>query len=180
MEQKPTSLSEHTIQGFIELKPISDVSDRYIEWLNDPAINRYLETKFDTQDRASVEGFVRQVNASKDSHLFGIFLNDSHIGNIKVGPINRFHEVADVSLLIGERAEWGKGHARTAISLITGYAFQTLKLHKTMAGMYEGNTASHRAFLKCGYIDAGRWLKHRKLDGQWVDQIWVEKSNPSH
>ena len=66
------------------------------------------------------------MNNSPVDAMFGIFLNDSHqhIGNIKSGNIDPFHRRAEVGLVIGDRAVWGKGYAAEAISLATRYGFE--------------------------------------------------------
>ena len=71
-----------------ELGP-DDVTERYLAWLNDPEVKRYLETRHRRQDLVAIRAFVARVNASEDEHLFGICLtaDGRHIGNIKLGPI---------------------------------------------------------------------------------------------
>ena len=114
---------------------------------------------------------------SKNNFLFGIFLkeNNEHIGNIKIGNINSFHRFADLGIMIGKKELWGKGYATEAIKLATRFAFRKLNLHKLTAGMYAPNKGSHKAFLKCGYVDAGRLRKHRSFNKRYVDNLVVEK-----
>ena len=137
---------------FRELQP-DDVSTDYIAWLNDPEINRFLETRFDPQDEASIRGFVTAQAASADAFLLRIGLrgSDTHIGNIKLGPINRCHDRAQISLLIGSRAHHGQGYATEAICAVTRWGFRTHELARIEGGCYADNLASLRAFLKAGY-----------------------------
>lgn len=142
---------------YLRLLQTSDVSDAYVRWLGDPEVNRYLETRFQPQTHASIMEFVKAKLGSKTELLFAICLaaDDRHIGNIKLGPINEHHRSADVSLFIGEKAEWGKGYAGEAISLVTKHAFTRLKLNKLKAGCYGANQGSARAFERCGYVREG-------------------------
>lgn len=139
-----------------ELRP-EDVSPDYVGWLNDPAINRYLETRFSPQDEAAVRAFVAAQLASPDAFLFRIALagTDRHIGNIKLGPINRAHGSAKISLLIGARDQHGQGLATEAIAAVTAWGLATQGLHRVEGGCYADNLGSLRAFLKCGYAVEG-------------------------
>ena len=74
----------------IILRPltVSDFSDQYLGWLNDPKINRYLETRWQEQNRNTIEIFLEEMGKSENSVLFGIFYDGKHLGSIKIGPGN--------------------------------------------------------------------------------------------
>ncbi|HTK36157.1 MAG TPA: GNAT family N-acetyltransferase [Caulobacteraceae bacterium] len=156
------------------LRPLSeaDVTPAYVAWLNDPEVNRYLETRHSPQTLQTVADFVAAVNARKGEHLFGIILreNDRHIGNIKLGPVHPVHRLGDVSLLIGERTVWSRGYAAEAIARLVRHAFDDLKLAKLSAGLYAANVGSERAFLKAGFVREGLRRAHYDLDG-WRSDI---------
>jgi RimJ/RimL family protein N-acetyltransferase len=152
----------------------ADCSERYVSWLNQPEINRYLETRFELpQTLESVRDYVAAVGARSDEHMFGIFLDGGvrHIGNIKVGPISSTHRVADVSLLLGEREHWGKGIATEAIQAVSRYAFARLDVRKLSASMYAPNYGSTRAFEKAGWRHEGIRRDHYLLDGAPCDIV---------
>jgi len=154
-----------------ELRP-SDVSEAYVAWLNDPEVSQYLETRHSLQNMETVRAFVEMVLARENEHLFGIFLHDGrHIGNIKVGPVRAYHNLADVSLLIGARDCWGKGYAAEAIEAASRHAFVALGVRKLCASMYAPNEGSRRAFLKTGYREEGRRRNHYVLDGTPCDLV---------
>jgi RimJ/RimL family protein N-acetyltransferase len=141
---------------FRELRP-EDVSADYTAWLNDPEINRFLETRFSPQDETSIRAFVASQAASPDAFLLRVGLRDceTHIGNIKLGPINRSHASAQISLLIGSRSHHGQGYATEAINAVTAWGFAEHGLARIEAGCYAENLGSLRAFLKAGYTVEG-------------------------
>ena len=155
------------------LRPLeaADCTPRYLGWLQDPQVNRFLETRFAEQSLARIREFVAGVNARADEHLYGIFLRagDRHIGNLKVGPVNAHHALADISLFIGERDCWGLGYATEAITLASAHAFGALGVRKLAAGMYAPNVGSYRAFLKAGYREESRRPGHYLLEGRPCD-----------
>ncbi len=164
---------------------LEDVNQIYAAWLNDPGVNRYLETRFVTQTIERIEQYITAVEADPDSVLMAICLKDNsrHIGNIKLGPINRNHGFADVSLFIGEKDCWGRGYATEAIELACSVAFGQMDLNKLNAGCYETNIGSKRAFEKAGFDCEGVYKKMFKSKGKYVDcflfsllkRTWTDK-----
>jgi len=151
-----------------------DVTDRYVFWLNDQEINRYLEVRHIHQTTESCINFVKLVNSDSSQNLFGIFLieNGEHIGNIKLGYINSYHRRGQLSLFIGEKKYRGKGYALEAIKAITEWGFRDLGLEKIEAGCCEQNIASHNLFLKAGYQQEGFFRNHALIDGKRVGSHW--------
>ena len=149
----------------------SDVNDNYYNWLNDPSVNQFLETRFMPRSHKNISGFVQYMDGKSDEVLFAICVkdNDKHIGNIKIGPINWIHRFADISLLIGDKDYWGKGIATEAIKLVTTFGFKQLNLHKIKAGCYVDNIGSKNAFLKAGYTLEATLKKHFFANGSYQD-----------
>lgn len=134
-----------------------DVTDAYVDWLNDPAVNQYLESRFVHHDKVGVENFVASNLDSPNNLMFGITdrqLN-RHVGNIKIGPIDRNHGVAEVGLMIGDRAAWGRRIATHAIQRTAAIARHDLGLRRLTAGCYASNIGSRKAFARAGFVEEG-------------------------
>jgi len=159
---------------------LSDVNQAYVDWLNDPEVNQFLETRYEVQTMDSVYEYAERMIAKEDELFFAICLkeNDKHIGNIKLGPINPIHKFAEVSLFIGEKNQWGKGLATVVISILSDYAFSDLNLHKLTAGCYANNIGSAKAFLKAGYKQEGalmnQWIVNGKCQDELLFGYWIE------
>ena len=173
-------MSKTVYKSFLEGKNIylrevriTDVNDNYYNWMNDNKVTKYLESRFYPQSKESIEEYVKSIN-NDPSYVFLAIIEregDTHIGNIKLGPINWVHRIADVGIMIGEKTAWGKGYATEAIKLVTKYAFGKLNLHKLTAGCYKENIGSQRAFRKSGYIVEGIRKKHCFCNGKYTDVI---------
>lgn len=157
------------------LRPIkiSDCSQRYLSWLQDHQINRYLETRWSEQSLESIQSFVASKIKAESEYLFAIIEKetDQHIGNIKIGPVNSHHKYADVSYFIGEKSCWGKGYATEAIRLITRFGFESLGLYKVQAGVYEKNIGSIKALKKVGFVQEGCLRKQLCSEGDREDHL---------
>lgn len=156
-----------------------DVSNKYIEWMNNEEIIQFLESRWKSYSLEDLKEYVRIMNKKNDNCIFGIFLknNNEHIGNIKIGNINQIHRHAEIGLIIGDKNIWGKGYGTESINLATKYAFEEINLNKLFAGIYSNNIASYKAFLKAGYREVGILKKHRFYKGNFIDEILVEKCN---
>ncbi|MDA3951680.1 MAG: GNAT family N-acetyltransferase [Spirochaeta sp.] len=154
-----------------------EVTDHYVAWLNDPEVNRYLESRFVEHTVETVRDFVVGCRAQSGTLLFGIFApGNEHIGNIKIGGIDGPHSRGDVGLIVGDKRYWGKGIATISIGAVGELARDHLGLHKLYAGSYASNNGSVRAFEKNGYTVAGRWCDHVRLpDGTYDDVVLLEK-----
>ena len=146
------------LKGFkCTLKPLtsSSVSAEYVSWLNDLDTNQYLESRFITHNIESASNFIlNQINTGYVL-FYGIWsLNNEHIGNIKLGPIDLNHLSADLGFLIGNKNFRGHGIASEAIRLISNYAFSQ-GLKKITAGAYEDNIGSIKALLKSNFHQEG-------------------------
>lgn len=158
-----------------ELRTLDDsyISDRYLSWLNTVEVNQYLETRFTTQTVESLSDFVNQMLLSQNTLLLAIVSKESglHIGNIKLGPINRAHNSAPLGLVIGEKSWWGKGVAKEVIASVSDWGFDFLGLDKLNAGSYASNMGSIRAFLACGFVEEGRQISQVKLHSGIRDDV---------
>lgn len=158
------------------------INDQYLAWLNSETVNQYLEARLSPQTQESLFAFVEQMLESPVNYLFAIVDKNSgqHIGNIKLGPINTFHNSAPIGLVIGESEWWGKGVAKEVILAVTDWGFEELHISKLHAGSYASNIGSIRAFLSCGYIVEGKQISQVQLNsGEREDVVLLGKSrNP--
>jgi len=166
---------------FLRLVSLGDCTARYVAWLADSEVNRFLETRWTIQDAAAIRDFVSKMTEDPNNYLFAIVERKDrlHIGNIKVGPVNRWHRFADISYFVGDRSYWGKGLATEAIRLATQFAFDKLDLRRVQAGVYETNTASVRALQNAGYEYECRFSRQLRDGDRWVDHLWYSKVRPA-
>ncbi len=165
----------------ISLRPltISDVTNTYVNWLNDKKINQFLESRFIKHTQENVKDFVKKIQIDSNFLFYTIINNDSkkHIGNIKLGPINWIHRTSDIGILIGDKNSWGKGYATDAITMLTNFSFSDLNLHKITAGIYEENIGSLKAFLKSNFEIEGFRKEQFHTNRKYMGQILLGKIN---
>ncbi|WP_395830118.1 GNAT family N-acetyltransferase [Elstera sp.] len=157
----------------------------YLAWMQDAEILRFLEARFGRHTPESLADFIHSMNQNPDALLLGMFFKGDdgragrHVGNIKLGPVNREHARGDIGLLIGDKSVWGRGLATEAIAALTRYAFEQLRLNRLYAGCYGGNDGSVRAFVKAGWAVEARLPRYWRLDDSWADHIILGCLNPA-
>lgn len=159
--------------GVVTLRQIeyNDCTPAYVNWLNDPEVNQYLETRWIVQTPATIKEFVKSQRENNHSILFAIILNadDRHIGNIKIGPINSHHHNADISYFIGDKNMWNKGIATECINLVSGFGFSEFNLNRIEAGTYAKAIGSWKALEKNGFIREGVFRKKVLCGNDYID-----------
>lgn len=114
---------------------VGDVNEKYLGWMNDEKTQEYTRRRGQKMTMAELEKFIIDSENSKDWH-FAIVTNgeNKHIGNIFLALVDDLNKSADISIMIGDKDEWGKGYGSEAIKLLTEFAFKELKMHRLSAG----------------------------------------------
>jgi RimJ/RimL family protein N-acetyltransferase len=137
---------------YLRILEISDASEQYCEWLNDPQINKFLMTK--KMKMGELKKYIKQKRSSKNCLFYGIFLKDinTHIGNIKLEPIDFEKSEATLGILIGNKSHHGKGYCTEAVKVLCRYAFKELKLQTITLGVLLENNSAVNCYKKAGFI----------------------------
>lgn len=157
----------------IYLKKLDEknATQKYCGWLNDPEINKYLETREATVE--DLRRYIKDKNENPNCLFLGIFFkeNKKHIGNIKLEPIDFDNKKATLGILIGEKEYWGKGIGTEAVKLLVDWTFDNLRLEEVNLGVISENKAAIKVYTKAGFhIDRieKRSIKHK---GELHDKV---------
>lgn len=161
----------------VRLRPLakSDLDQKYLSWLNDPEVNRYMETGIFPTTQEDLEKFYESLRGSHENVIFAIedLERKQHIGNVKLGPIHWVNRSATFGILIGEKAYWGRGVGEEATRLTVEYGFSRLNLHRINLGVFADHEAAIRCYTKVGFIVEGRFRQALFRDGEWKDHVWM-------
>ena len=154
---------------------LADISQEYIDWLNNPNVNEFLEVRFMKQTRETVESYVQTMldNCNNSKH-FGIYDQEGSrlVGTITFPVINWHHLFADLSFVIGHPNVSGRGYSVEAINAALYYIFNTCDMYYIWAGYYEGHHGSAAVLKKNGFRVEGCFRKKRiNAKGIRVDNI---------
>jgi|SaaInlStandDraft_2_1057019.scaffolds.fasta_scaffold32579_2 [ribosomal protein S5]-alanine N-acetyltransferase len=157
-----------------------DVTHEYLSWLNSKDVTQFLESRFMDYTLKTLNDYVSKINEDHNVLFLSIIIKNEKkcVGTIKLGPINKHHNLAELGIMIGDKQYWGKGIATEAIQILSDFTFKNLNLHKITAGAYENNLGSIKAFLKSGFLEEGRRKRHFYYKDKFVDHVLLSKFNP--
>lgn len=152
-------------------------SEEYLNWLNDPEVYNFLETR-GNQNMEMLKDFIENQIKNKVA-IWAITLKSSgkHIGNIKIDPINFKHGFGEYGILMGEKNEWGKGYAKEASIGVIDYFFNEINLRKITLGVVRQNTQAVALYEKLGFVTEGIYKEHLVYDGIYYDVLRMSLFN---
>ncbi|HEV3167932.1 MAG TPA: GNAT family protein [Isosphaeraceae bacterium] len=139
-----------------------------LRWMNDPEVTGTIELNFGITRRQE-EKFFEHIELDRETQMHWAIVteDDRHIGFIGLHLINWRHRSTSGGLLIGERADWGRGYATDAVRTRTRFVFEQMGLHRLEGHTF--NPAMRRVYEKCGYHHEGTARQKMWRDGRWHD-----------
>ena len=152
------------------------ISASYLGWLNDPLVTRFSNQRFHTHSHESARAYLGSF-AGTASLLLGIGLlpeNGRLIGTI-TAHVAAAHGTADMGLMIGERACWGRGYGLEAWTLLMGHLFGPVALRKVTAGTVRPNLGMRTIMERSGmHLEAIR-QRQELIDGVEEDVLYFAR-----
>lgn len=96
---------------------------------------------------------------------------DECMGAVGFNDIDERKLSAEIGYWLGERF-WGKGYAKEAVSAMTRYGFEYMKLHRIYAKCGRENIASMKVLLHAGLKVEGLFKDYFMKDGIYSDAVW--------
>jgi len=130
---------------------MGDVNKQYLSWLDDKENSRHTLTVLKST-MTSLKNYVYKKIKNPNIFFFAIIdiQSKTHVGNIKLEPINWQKKNANFGRLIGHKDFKGKGYGTEAVKLILKFSFKTLKLRKVHAGCVKSNIGAIKSNKKNG------------------------------
>lgn len=152
---------------------LEDVSERYIDWLNDPIVCAYNSHGIFPSSRADVEDFIQSLRGDRTRLVWAVFHKEDncHIGNISLQRIDFINRSAEIAFLFGESAYWGRGCAEESASLLMMHGFESLNLHRIYCATADENQPMQRLAEKLGMQREGQRREALFLNGHYIDAL---------
>ena len=163
----------------LKLEPMSlkFCTDKYVKWLNDIEIYKFLETG-GNYTIESLSSYI--VNITENPVLFWAIIekqSGEHIGNIKIDPINLRNSIGEYGILMGDKEFWGFGYAMEASQVVISYCFNTLRLRKISLGVVKNNIAAVKLYKKLGFEIEGVYRMNGFYSGKFCDALRMSLFN---
>ena len=151
---------------------LEDITEKYLRWVNDKEITRFLEIQHQSFTVEDLRNFVTECQKSESKILWGIFCNktNKHIGNISI-TYNTNVATFDGGYFIGDKEYWGTSAGFEALLLMIKYGFDHLKMRRLIAGCYSNNMNARFIFHKIGCQKEARIKEKYLCEGKPVDVV---------
>ncbi len=150
-----------------------DISPEYISWLNDKEVCRENSHATFPNTKEKTIAYIQKVSDSNTEVVLAIRWknNNRHIGNIALQRINWINRSAELAIILGDKAYWGKGAGSEAYSLMLAYAFDTLNLNRVSSAQTVRNNGMIKVCINCGMKEEGTLRQVLYKEGEYVDAV---------
>ena len=97
----------------------------------------------------------RSVGSSRERYFIVQFAGGRALGFVSLTSIDVRNASAELTAVIGETEEWGKGVGREATMRVVKYAFDVLNLHRIHLRVAEHNPRAIACFEASGFVREG-------------------------
>lgn len=157
----------------VELKDVPLIT----KWFNDTETAKHMSTVVRCQLHTH-ESILEQIKMSDPDfeRLFMVCLDDKPepIGHAGIDEIDFYDKRGELFLMIGEKAERGKGYGVQIVNLLLDFAFGELKLNSVFATATCVNKPSMRALEKAGFSRVGIRREFNFIDNKFVDEVFYD------
>ncbi len=113
-------------------------------------------------------------NASKggrDGTSFAVEADGKLIGGCALFDFDHVAHTCQLGITIGDKAYWGKGYGREALTLLLDYAFRLQNVRKVWLTVNGNNERAIRAYRACGFVEEGRLRNQVWSNGSYLDLV---------
>lgn len=145
-------------------------------WVNDPLTRHLIVGPAYQMSLAVREDFLRErLTPSFQGVYLVIETLDTPepvaIGAIELRQVSPEHRSADVGILVGDRAYWGRGYGTDAMRALCRFAFEEMDLNRIELHVLEMNTRAVRSYERVGFVVEGRQRQDAYLGGHYYDSL---------
>jgi RimJ/RimL family protein N-acetyltransferase len=155
----------------ISLRPFteSDISAKYVSWLNDPIVVRFSNQRFRQHTWQTCIAYLNSFKGT-DNMFMAILLGEKVVGTI-TAYVATAHRRADMGILVGNPQTWGKGVGLDAWRTLMNHLLADHSIRKVTGGTLRCNTGMVRIMQKSGMVQDGVRVAHELVEGVPQDML---------
>ena len=159
----------------VRLRPLEDEDAILLQmWSEDPGLRR-LTGEVSPMSQAETEAFLEKARNDEAREWFAVTIREDGRVIGEAGLLRKFPpwRTVDVSVIIGEADERGKGYGTEAVLLLLDLAFRDLGYHRVAIGVVGFNEQALRFWSRVGFRQEGVQRDGYLYDGQYHDFIMM-------
>ena len=169
----------------IEIKRLTNldvpISEKFAEWTNDPEIRPYAIPRFNERDYIEVTPaeLMSSTLGNIKKRIYVVYDGEKPIGECSIDTdfearIHKETDTAWISLVIGDKAYWGKGISKLIMAFLEAECMR-LGLRAIELGVFEYNKRARCLYEQMGYEEIARIENFVYNFGTWHTDIRMLK-----
>lgn len=159
----------------IESFTLADLTDTYVDWLNDREVTRFSNQRFREHSRNSSLDYLRSFDGGPNLFLSVKTLADKRPIGTMTAYISVPHGTADIGIMIGERSSWGRGYGLEAWNILLQWLLEQPTLRKATAGTLACNKGMLRIMERSGMSPDGVRRAQEIVEGEPQDILYYAR-----
>jgi ribosomal-protein-alanine N-acetyltransferase len=153
----------------------SDINGDYLGWLNDPQVTQFSNQRFVHHDESSAASYLESFEGTANLFLSVDTAEDGRAIGTMTAYRSVHHGTADVGIMIGDRAVWGRGYGQDAWNLLIEWLLTQPGMRKVTAGTLACNQGMIRLAARSGMqVEAVR-REQELVDGRPIDILYFAR-----
>lgn len=153
----------------------SDITERYLSWLNDPEVVRFSNQRFVRHDETSGRAYLDSFEGKKNQFLSIRRADDNSLIGTITAYLSEHHGTADIGIMLGDKASWGQGFGFDAWTTLMGWLALQPGMRKLTGGTMDCNIGMLRIMERAGMHKEAVRVGQELLDGQPRDIVLYAK-----
>jgi RimJ/RimL family protein N-acetyltransferase len=152
--------------------------DDIVKSWNNPKLRKYLGGYIPATRAQEVEWIENVHRQMKERTAFGFAIerisDHSFLGSTAVHSIEWVARTARVGIAIFDPENWGKGYGSETLEILIDFSWKHLNLRRLELGVHTFNKRAIRVYEKLGFKMIGTARQKFYIDGEYVDEHYME------
>lgn len=147
---------------------------KIFQWHNDAEVMQYWGRRGNSVSLGEVENWYQELIKRRDDRETYWMIETKQgvtIGRIFYRGLQQKDRQAEVVIMIGEKAYWGKGYGTDAMMTFLDYMFSQRNMHRIWLTVFAFNQRAIKSYQKCGFKLEGTAREDAFFDGRWQDHL---------
>ncbi len=156
------------------IRPFKDSdAELWQVWDVDPEVQAHMPEPMNVPQTLEEQlEYIKECEAEEDGYYWSIETKDGiTIGTVALTDINQHHRIAELGVVVGDKAYWGKGVATEVVAAVVQYAFSDLGLERISAETEAGNVGVQKVLSAAGFEQDGLFKAARVKNGKRIDVL---------
>lgn len=153
----------------------SDITEEYLGWLRDSEVVRFSNQRLRQHDSTSCLKYLRSFDGTENMFLAVRARGGGKVVGTITAYVSPTHGTADLGILLGDQAYWGRGLGLDAWMTLMSFLFEKRGLRKVTGGTVRCNVGMVKIMERSGmHLEAVR-VRQEIIEGEAQDILYFAK-----